>query len=109
MWRTTSTVASPVDGSFLGPIEARSENFVARSIKGAPRQLALAFLRLDSDVGFNCSGWHGWHVYSRLANTNAEERVVGKLICRVHPPGRPVDPRFCRRFRPSGAASVAVH
>jgi hypothetical protein len=93
-----------VDAPFLGPFEGVSENFVARSIKGAPSQIALAFRSLDSEYGLGCAGWHVW---SGMDNTKAEEGAVDRLICRVHPSGIPVMPgRFCRQ---SSSANVAVH
>jgi hypothetical protein len=93
-----------VDASFLGPFEGISKNFVARSIKGAPSQIALAFRGLDSEYGLGCVGWHVW---GGLGNTQAEQAAVERLICRVHPPGIPVLPkRFCRQF---SSANVAVH
>jgi len=94
-----------VDESFLGPLEGLSENFAARSIKGAPSRIALAFVSLDSEYGLGCPGWHVW---GGLRNTEAEEAAVKKLICRVHPPGVPVEPRrLCRQASTAAESSVA--
>lgn len=96
-----------VDESFLGPLKGLSENFAARSIKGTPSRMALAFVSLDSEYGLGCRAWHVW---GGLENTEAEDTAVERLICRVHPPGAPVMPRkFCRQSRPGNATDVALH
>jgi hypothetical protein len=96
-----------VDAPFLGPFTGLSVHFVARSIKGAPSQIALAFWDVDSEYGLGCVGWHVW---GGLGNTQAEEAAVERLICRVHPPGIPVMPRkLCRQSGSPAATNVAVH
>ena len=97
-----------VDESFLGPLKGLSENFAARSIKGAPSRIALAFVSLDSEYGLGCRAWHVW---GGLENTEAEDAAVERLICRVHPPpDAPVVPKkFCRRSGTASGANVALH
>lgn len=96
-----------VDEPFLGPLKGLSENFAARSIKGAPSRIALAFVSLDSEYGFGCPTWHVW---GGSENTETEDAAVERLICRVHPPGAPVPPkRFCRQGSFADGTSVALH
>jgi hypothetical protein len=96
-----------VDESFLGPLKGLSEHFAARSIKGAPSRIALAFVSLDSEYDFGCPTWHVW---GGLENTKAEDAAVEGLICRVHPPGAPVVPkRFCRQSGSADGTSGALH
>ena len=84
---------APVDASFLGPIEARSQNYVARSIERAPRKMALAILDLRSTAGRRCGGWQLREGPNRTA---ADQAAVEKLACRVRPVEIPVRPAWCQ-------------
>jgi hypothetical protein len=96
-----------VDESFLGPLKGLSEHFAARSIKGAPSRIALAFVSLDSEYGIGCPTWHVW---GGSNNTETEDAAVERLICQVHPVGVPVLPkRFCRQSGTADGASGALH
>jgi len=95
-----------VDPSFLGPITARSENYVARSIKNAKAAPALAIRYIDGTSGRRCGGWQVW---SRSADTRADQAAVNRLICRVQPEEIPVVPRWCRQHSVGVGNTSAFH
>jgi hypothetical protein len=95
-----------VDPSFLGPITARSENYVARSIKNAKAAPALAIRYIDDTSGRRCGGWQVW---SRNVENHADQAAVNRLICRVQPEEIPVVPRWCRQHSVGVGNTSAFH